>query len=347
MTSSDRILCLISALVLATSSTLSLGCSSDSSDSDSPGTGEDVATSDETQPDSKVEWTSDFTPPSGAGDPPPGVPADDGGPWKRRILLATSSDGLIWTRKDEMLANQGDAQSMIVRPDGTIFVYYITNHESYRDELVAAVSPDNGETWYHKAVDITYVDGVGKAADPAMLLLPDGRLRMYFSGTSDSTGVKTRSAVSTDGFSFEQEAGVRFSSDTGPSTAPSVIQIGTTTHLFWIKGAFNGHATSTDALTFVDAGTVDLGMGNFIAESGLGFEDGHRMFVFGPPNTDGHELYFAHSADGESWTLEPQTLLPIDDGSSLESNGVRGATAAKLADGTYLMVYATNIPDDS
>jgi hypothetical protein len=71
------------------------------------------------------------------------------------------------------------------------------------------------------------------------------------------------------------------------------------------------------------------------------------MFVFGPPNTDGHELYFSHSADGESWTLEPQALLPIDDGSSLESNGIRGATAARLEDETYLMVYASNIPDDS
>jgi hypothetical protein len=40
-------------------------------------------------------------------------------------------------------------------------------------------------------------------------------------------------------------------------------------------------------------------------------------------------------------------LLPIDDGSSLETNGIRGATAAKLKDGTYLMVYASNIPDDS
>jgi len=172
---------------------------------------------------------------------------------------------------------------------------------------------------------------------------------MYFSGTSPGEPlVQTRSAVSTDGLTFVQEPGVRFSSDTGPTTAPSVIQIGPTTHLFWIlTGGINGHATSTDAMTFEDVGTVDLGMGYVIAESGLEFGDGYRMFVFGPPNTDGHELYSAHSNDGDSWALDSEALLPIDDGSSLESKGIRGATAAKLKDGTYLMVYASNIPDDS
>jgi len=286
---------------------------------------------------------SDFTPPAGAAPTPAGV-TDDGGTFNRRLLLATSPDGLTWTKTNQVLANQGDAQSMIVGPDGTIFVYYLTYHEDYRDLMVAAVSSDNGETWCHKALDFTYVEGVAKGADPAMLSLSDGRFRMYFSGSSDSTGVKTRSAVSSDGISFVQESGVRFPNDNGRPIAPSLIQIGATTHLFWVSGMSNGHATSTDGQTFVDVGTVDLGGGNYIAESGLEFDDGYRMFVFGPPNTDGHELYFAYSADGASWTFEPEPLLPIDDGSSLETNGIRGATAAQLDDGTYLMVYASNIP---
>ena len=71
------------------------------------------------------------------------------------------------------------------------------------------------------------------------------------------------------------------------------------------------------------------------------------MFVFGPPHTAGHELYFAHSNDGDHWTLASEALLPIDDGSALECKGIRGATAAEFKDGTYLMVYASNIPDDS
>ncbi len=290
-----------------------------------------------------TQWTSDFEPPAGAGETPAGVP-DDGGPWNRRLLLATSPDGLTWTRSDRVLANQADAQSMVIGPDGAIFVYYLTNYEPYRDQLVVAVSPDEGATWVHKTLDFQYADGVVKGADPAMIRLDDGRLRMYFSAHGP-TGVQTRSAVSADGLSFVQEDGIRHESPTEGIVAPSVIRGADGYHLFWVsKEGKNGHATSPDGMTFTDTGaTADLGPGIFIAESGLAYEDGYRMFAFSGPD-GGHDLYFAHSPDGTNWTLEPAPLIDKTD-DPLHRGGIRGGTAVQLADGAYLMVYASYIPE--
>jgi hypothetical protein len=64
--------------------------------------------------------------PAEGAEPKPANASDPSGPWSRRLMLATSQDGLAWQKKNEILVDQGDAPSMVADKDGTIFVYYVT-----------------------------------------------------------------------------------------------------------------------------------------------------------------------------------------------------------------------------
>lgn len=71
----------------------------------------------------------------------------------------------------------------------------------------------------------------------------------------------------------------------------------------------------------------------------LPFDGGYRMYGF--TMTDIRSLW---SADGETWTEEDGVRLSLDESSGLESEYVKDPAVIRLADGTYLMVYVTQIP---
>ena len=67
-----------------------------------------------------VANTSDFTPPIGRATESSSSPTDE-----RRLMTATSTDGLHFTPTGKILTDQANVPDLITELDGTLRVYYI------------------------------------------------------------------------------------------------------------------------------------------------------------------------------------------------------------------------------
>ena len=214
--------------------------------------------------------------PSGKG------PDDFTGPWSTRILTATSTDGLLWTRTNSVLVDQADAPSILRDSSDRIWVYYMSWCEPVRNQMVVMFS-DDLETWTYRRV---YVDGMSPEwagpADPSVVLLPDLSFRMYFTAQPPDDGPRrTFSAVSSDGLNFTLEPGTRFEAERH-ALAPNAFRAGD----MWVYFAIddgpppsNYFAISSDGLNF-------QAQPNFTADSmfmthGIEVPGGYRHYAFG------------------------------------------------------------------
>ncbi len=305
-------------------------------------TQESVITSEE-----DLYTVSDFTPPSGKADGP-----DDDNPWNSRLLSATSIDGLIWTRTNQVIADQANVPSAVYK-DERIFLYHVTWYESFRNSAVVAISEDNGENWVFKEVVVDGIEeGMRPAVDPDVVLLDTGQFRMYF--TSEKPGVgypEIFSAVSDDGVHFSLEEGVRFSSTHNGQFVidPVVLSIEGIWHLYALyldgsSGIF--HASSDDGLRFIEEDALQE---KGILSNPLYMDEVYRFYGF--THTDNKELkhsfeiYSWTSEDGFTWTIEQGTRLEYDEENSLEKNFVKDPAVIQLQDGSYMMFYISAIPD--
>ena len=287
--------------------------------------------------------TSNFEPPVGASEA--ATNAADGGenPGAVRLLIATSEDGFTWSKTNERFIDQTGAPSAVV-VDGTIFLYYMTFAEDYRNKIVAAVSQDEGKTWVHKLIHIDISDG--HAADPTVVITDDGSLRMYL--TTELAGDNhrvIRSALSEDGINFYLEGGIRIEEVLGGSypVASSVLRIGDVWHLYTLGsfGSKNSHFVSDDGLTFIEEDPLAV---NFLFSNGLASSDGY--FYYGMKNTGTGKgtfsIYMATTEDG--YTYDDQGVVLSVEENDLESYMVKEATVIQRNDGSYMMFYITVIP---
>ncbi len=141
------------------------------------------------------------------------------GPYHDSITYATSTDLLNWTPSDKVLATHASVPGAVMK-DGTIFVYFVdVSQDGIKEQLGMIKSEDEGATW---SVPTTLnIEGLGDkaTADPAPILLPDGRIRLYYFDINGprlnkpASGIeppqKIYSAISDDGINFVQEDGVR------------------------------------------------------------------------------------------------------------------------------------------
>ena len=79
---------------------------------------EETTTQETVNVDEPAELTADFEPTIG------GIDKQGDGPWKMRMLLATSTDGLNFTRSNIVLADQANTPSIVVDKNGLIYIYY-------------------------------------------------------------------------------------------------------------------------------------------------------------------------------------------------------------------------------
>lgn len=291
-----------------------------------------------------VVWQGEFEPPIGAADMPADA-TESGGPWDRRLLLAFSDDGTTFQRAG-LLTDQADAPDVVIDAQGRILVYYITNYEPLRDHTVVAISENGGATWVHNAIAIGLPEAWRPPADPAVVLLDDGRLRMYFSSGAELPWVGTRSAISADGIHFELEEGVRFALPDQRVIAPAVFRAGGAWHLFWIAGqGNNGHAVSDDGLNFTRVDDLTLG-GGFISNGGRVGVAAVGLLFDARDATQHHTptIRSVSSLDGATWTPGAGALLTLDQATGLEDKNVRDAGMAPLPGAGYVMVYVSHIP---
>src|ERR1043166_9889060 len=134
--------------------------------------------------DSKL-LVSDLKPAEGRGSPPGN--ARGLGPWATRLMLATSQDGLAFKRTNKVLADQTGVPNAMVEQDGRARLYYI---DFGNGNIIAAAIQKGPDDWVYRRVKIEGLPRASKSiesrsgssdpVDPTVVLLPDGRYRLYY-----------------------------------------------------------------------------------------------------------------------------------------------------------------------
>jgi hypothetical protein len=205
-----------------------------------------------------------------------------------------------------------------------VFQWFPFERREAFDRVAVSFSPDEGKNW--SAPQPITVAGLPasyqRPYDPTLVLLGDGRLRLYFTSQARGERGATHSAVSRDGVHYTFEPGARFQDPERAVVDASVARLGETWHLF-APGTAPGracHATSTDGLRFSRQADIVLPkseswIGNPLVDGGLRF--------YG----SGRSGWSAFSRDGTNWKCEPA--------------GHRGGgdpAVVRLRDGGYLMI---------
>jgi predicted GH43/DUF377 family glycosyl hydrolase len=128
------------------------------------------------------------------------------------ILSAVSDDGITWVKEGGIRINYnatypGPSIPKVLRlPNGDYRMYYHAyNTPKIKTEILSAYSID-GLNWIHEGIRLEgsgILDPLG-ALGPDVIELPDGSLRMFYTGT-DGTHIHILSATSTDGLSWQKE----------------------------------------------------------------------------------------------------------------------------------------------
>lgn len=287
--------------------------------------------------------SSTITSPAGTFTPPTSkaVNPSPTGPGERRLVTATSTDGLHFTPTGKVLTEQANVPDAVVTNDGTIFLYYIGQGiEANKETTAVATSSDNGSTWTYNFLTYKNWPSTRPASDPDVTLLADGTFRMYFTNSLSATKIGIDYADSPDGFTFTY---------VGNALTANVSVIDSSTfffdglwHMFVLgeKTSEQYHATSTDGVTFTLAtpSVVTLPKRDYVISNQL--IDGATLRMFG--FTLGNIRTFT-TTDVTTWTAED---IVLDDSSTntLGSNFIQDMAVTKLNDGTYLMVYVVGYP---
>jgi hypothetical protein len=274
-------------LILTLAFILSCGGGSSSSSSSSSGSTSNTSTF-------ATITTEKFTPSTGSC-----TTTDPDSPCPRRILLATSTDGLTYTRRGVVLSDQANTPNMIQLSNGRIIIYYtgsyldVSTPSAPRDAIAAAVSDDQGVTWAYYKTEFTGFGTGAPIVDPDIILLADGTFRMYVTrgiGTGASAKVGVLWADSQDGFKFTY-GGIAATID-GNIVDSLTYKIGSTYHMQVLNPVGSGsfaYFTSSDgkSFTFVSNTLHMIGTDPYILSNWLPEANGvYRIFAFGFPSAE-------------------------------------------------------------
>lgn len=285
-----------------------------------------------------VNADSEFIPPIGAVANP--IPASAG---ERRLLLARSTDGIHFTASGEILTDQANVSDAVVEPDGTIRVYYIGQSiEADKEEsTVVAISKDNGTRWTFRKLNFVNFPQPRDPSDPDVVLLADGTYRMYYTSSVSSTQFGIVYATSPDGITFTYGG----ESLRGPKNVvdSTTLYYNGLWHMYVLQEEVQGqlYATSTDGLTFslADAPELRLPVERYIISNPVVFEDNVRMFGFSLADKN---IRSFTSTDMETWASGDIALVG-DATTTLGTNYIQDSTVVLLSDGSYLMVYVSEL----
>jgi hypothetical protein len=183
-----------------------------------------------------------------------------GGPAFHQVLIARSSDGLTWQTDNRVIIDQASVPEGLRLPDGRLIIYAVDGAALGGSGLVYAESKDEGKTWVCGKINV-------QGADPDVVLLSDGRIRLYFiefpfgpnppaAGSAQANQPnRVKSAVSSDGKNFTIEEGVRLEGI--QYTDPDVIRVGDDWFMYISTGAIAWAAQSSDGLAFKLIGKVN------------------------------------------------------------------------------------------
>ncbi len=291
--------------------------------------------------------------------PPGGSPRpseDRPGPWDQDIwVYRVNPDGKV---EPVVTFERGGVPTVARLKDGRLIAanqHFPANDPENFDKVAVRFSSDDGRTW--TAPQVINVAGLPEGMrfpfDPTLVPLPDGRVRLYFTGNMGRTFQRStpaiHSAVSADGVNYTYEPGARFAVE-----GRAVIDCAVVLHqgVFHLFAPDNGagqnpgqrpenepaedrpregvgyHATSPDGLNFTRVDDVSIdGSARWLG--GAQSVDGNMVFIgTGSLNRPGRGgIWMAESADGITWKpLEGPVLRGADPG------------AVKSRDGGWILV---------
>lgn len=267
---------------------------------------------------------------------PPDVDlSNPNGPWNGGLYMATSSDGVSFTGR-ELVVDHAGVPNLLLRDNGDLILtyqYFSETDGTMFDVIAYSISEDDGSTWT-EPVAVEFEDmpasaeGDKKPMDPTLVETEDGALRMYFTyhGKDDKTA-SLYSATAEDGdisSTFVVNQTPAFSSSENLLDPAVVYFDGLWHHYSWKdRSDENYHTVSEDGLSFAREEDISLPM-DFLGQV-IPFESGLMFY-----GTSLKGVVYAYSQDGYGWEMGSDSLvLGADPG------------VAKLADGTYLMVFTS------
>jgi len=182
---------------------------------------------------------------------------DPAGPFYHIIYRTSSTDGLSFEGKDKIFEHTS-VPDVIRLNDGRIALYGVDGYGRSKSGLIVAFSDDDGKTWTSGSLQLASNLNHQGAADPEVVLFPDGTIRMFyviFSNPNDMMSVnEVWSATSTDGIHFVEENSLRFKH--AQLTDPDVAKIGDTWFIYFAQGPKLVAASSSDGKTFTVEKTI-------------------------------------------------------------------------------------------
>lgn len=239
---------------------------------------------------------------------PGGLPTR--GPASHVIISAQATDLRQFTYEPGVRVPCASVEAPVALPDGRVLLYYVDAAPTLWGQLETTNVAVSEDGLNFQALGLTIADSPWrKALDPAPLLLPDGRIRLYFYGCQGDPGQAgdhvVASAISTDGvhFTYEGEA----------LRAPGLVDPDVFVHdgvfhmLVYAQGGTLA-ATSTDGLRFQQAGWFTPGWGT---TRPLDLPDGRlALFAFqqftGPQGAN--SVGWFSSRDGTNWQQEAERV---------------------------------------
>ena len=259
------------------------------------------------------------------------------GPWNRDVIAyRASATGAV---EKAATFERAGVPTIARMKDGRLIVahqHFPENDRENFDKVAVHFSSDDGKTW--TAPQVIQVAGLPEGMrfpfDPTLVPLPDGRVRLYFTGNMGRTFQRStpaiHSAISTDGVNYTYEQGVRFAVE-----GRAVIDCAVVLHqgVFHIFSPDNGvgpdpgrrrgnepatdrprqgigyHATSTDGLNFTRVADVQIEgrrswLGNAQSDGRLitFYGTGEGLSTGGGGRPRG-AFWMATSANGQNWKL--------------------------------------------
>ncbi|MBI4614596.1 MAG: hypothetical protein HY720_13380 [Planctomycetes bacterium] len=241
------------------------------------------------------------------------------GPYGHVILSASSADGLEWTLDEGVRVEHASVPCAVVRPsDGAVLLYFVDAADvgpGKWESANVAVSTD-GVSFEKQGLSIEGRTHE-RALDPSIVLLPDGRFRLYYFSQgagriAENEEHEIHSAVSTDGIRFVEE-GVVIRAE--GLVDPDVFRCGDA----WLMYVFSLRAGGT-RIARSDDGTSfrfleDLGPRDWGTTAPVALGDGRfRLYAFDQRAHTENAVASFVSRDGISWEREPGVRLRAPEG---------------------------------
>jgi hypothetical protein len=169
-------------------------------------------------------------PPRPAGTPMPGqMPLPGHELENHQIYLAYSDDGLNWRTDDKLIRAKSSVPALTIWND-EVWIIAVNGSADDDFEKLVVLHQLADDTWEEQFIEH---DLPGRPVDPDLLVLPDGRLRLFVFDFTVNEGPpppdgkrgegKIYSATSEDGIHFTMDEGIRLTV-AEPGTDPDVIQ---------------------------------------------------------------------------------------------------------------------------